>query len=206
MADRPGAPAAADAAAQTGLLAAVQRMSGTRWNYLVGQTADIVVGIALLGAAVVVDRAHPVRSALLVLLGLFIFSFLEYACHRWLFHGPVRLFERGHTLHHQRPLGWDSLPFFVAPLIAFALAAVLALAMPAGDALFLAGAIALGYALYGCAHFVVHRRRFRSALGRDWVRIHNIHHARPDTNYGVTTPLWDMIFGTWCAPRSKPHR
>lgn len=207
MAEKPGSSAAVDTMAETGFLAAVQRMSATRWNYFVGQTSDFVVSFALLLAAVVVDHDHPWRATVAIVAGLFVFSFIEYAFHRWLFHGPVALFERGHTLHHQRPLGYDSLPFFFSPVVVLLLAAVLAALMPVGAALYLAGAIALGYALYGYAHFIVHRYRFHNAAWRAWVRIHNIHHAHPDKNYGVTTPLWDFVLGTWYVSKSKvPHR
>lgn len=207
MADKSRSAVGADAATETGFLAAVQRMSATRWNYFVGQTCDFLVSFALLAAAAAVDRDHPLRATVAIVVGLFVFSFIEYAFHRWLFHGSIALFERGHTLHHQRPLGYDSLPFFFSPVVVLLLAALLAALMPVGAALYLAGAIALGYALYGYAHFIVHRYRFHNAAWRAWVRIHNIHHAHPDKNYGVTTPLWDFVLGTWYVSKSKvPHR
>lgn len=186
-----------------GVLRAIERMSTTRTNYMVGQTADFVVSFVLLGAALWVDHAHPLAALLALLLGLFVFSFVEYAFHRWLFHGPVRLFERGHTLHHERPLGYDSLPFFFAPAVVLLVALLLALVVPAGMALYFTGALAFGYALYGYSHYIVHRRRFHSALMRKWTAIHNIHHFHPDKNYGVTTPLWDFVLGTYYVSKSK---
>jgi sterol desaturase/sphingolipid hydroxylase (fatty acid hydroxylase superfamily) len=189
-----------------GILAAIGRMSSTRGNYLVGQSADFLVAIALLAAAWRYDVEHPLRAALIVLLGLFAFSFIEYAFHRWLFHGRVALFERGHTLHHERPLGYDSLPFFFAPMVALSCAGALMLLLPAAVALLFMGAVALGYALYGFSHYIIHRRRFRSALWRQWAAVHNIHHFHPDKNYGVTTPLWDFILGTWYVSKSKVGR
>lgn len=189
-----------------GILGAIGRMSSTRGNYLVGQSADFLVAVALLAAAWRHGYEHPLQAALVVLLGLFAFSFIEYAFHRWLFHGAVPLFERGHTLHHERPLGYDSLPFFFAPAVVLLLTGVLMLALPAGVALLFMGAVALGYALYGFSHYVIHRRRFRSALWRKWAAVHNVHHYHPDKNYGVTTPLWDFILGTWYVSKSKAGR
>ena len=194
------------AARGKGILQAITWMSSTRTNYLVGQTADFVVAVAMLAAAFWIDHRQPLLAALVVLLGLFIFSFIEYAFHRWLFHGPVPLFERGHTLHHERPLGYDSLPFFFAPMVILLLAALFALVLPAAIALLFAGGIALGYALYGLSHLVIHRRRFRSPLWRKWAAVHNVHHYHPDKNYGVTTPLWDFLLGTWYVSKSKVGR
>ncbi|WP_426664702.1 sterol desaturase family protein [Rhodanobacter aciditrophus] len=187
----------------SGVLQAIARMSSTRANYLVGQAADFVVSFALLGAAFWIDHSGPLQSALVLLLGLFIFSFIEYAFHRWLFHGPVPLFEQGHTLHHEKPLGYDSLPFFFPPAVVLLLAAVLTLVLPAAVALLLSGAIALGYALYGFSHLIIHRRRFNHPLARKWAAVHHVHHYHPDKNYGVTSPLWDFLLGTWYVSKSK---
>jgi sterol desaturase/sphingolipid hydroxylase (fatty acid hydroxylase superfamily) len=46
------------------------------------------------------------------------------------------------------------------------------------------------------SHVVIHARRFRSPLMRRWAGFHNIHHFHPETNFGVTTGLWDVLLGT----------
>ena len=188
----------------TGVLQAIARLSSTRANYWVSHVTDFLVGFAMLGASFWLDHSRPLLSALVFLLGLFIFSFIEYAFHRWLFHGTVPLFERGHTIHHEQPLGYDSLPFFFPPAVVLLLAAALTLALPVALALLLSGAIALGYALYGFSHLVIHRRgRFKHSLARKWAAVHHVHHFHPDKNYGVTSPLWDFILGTWYVSKSK---
>ncbi|HEX7733022.1 MAG TPA: sterol desaturase family protein [Rhodanobacter sp.] len=189
-----------------GVLGAFARMSATRTNYLVGQAADFVVSFALLAAAFWYDHSRPLQAAVVLLLGLFIFSFIEYAFHRWLFHGPVPLFEQGHTLHHEKPLGYDSLPFFFPPVVALLLTAALVLVLPTAIALLLSGAIALGYALYGFSHLIIHRRRFNHPLARKWAAVHHVHHHHPDKNFGVTSPLWDFLLGTWYVSKSKVRR
>lgn len=198
------ASAGSNEARGAGVLQAIARMSSTRANYWVGQTADFMVSFALLGAAFWYDHSRPLQAALVFLLGLFIFSFIEYAFHRWLFHGVVPLFEQGHTLHHAKPLGYDSLPFFFPPAVVLLLAAALALVLPVAVALLLTGAIALGYALYGFSHLIIHRRgRFHHPLARKWAAVHHVHHHHPDKNYGVTSPLWDFLLGTWYVSKSK---
>src|SRR5574337_751721 len=143
---------------------------------------------------------HLRGSAWLVLLacllGLFAFSFIEYFFHRWLFHTHIPLFEQGHRMHHERPLGYDSLPFFLPPIVLLSLTGLLVWLMPLGFALLLAGAITFGYINYGLSHFIIHHVRFRQPLLRRWAGAHHVHHYHPETNFGVTTLLWDILLGT----------
>lgn len=175
---------------------AIARMSTTPTNYWAELALDTALGAFLL----VEGWRHGVGSAwmavLACLLGLFIFSFIEYFFHRWMFHTHVPLFEQGHRMHHERPLGYDSLPFFLPAVVLLALTGLLMLAMPAGFALLLAGAITFGYIIYGLVHFIMHHVRFKNPLLRRWAGAHHVHHYHPDTNFGVTTPLWDILLRT----------
>lgn len=174
---------------------AIVRMSSTRANYW----GELAVDVAL-GAVLMVEGARRQPGALLgtlaIVLGLFAFSFVEYFFHRWLFHTRIPLFAQGHELHHQHPLGYDSLPFFLPPLILLALTGVFLALMPTGFALLLASAITFGYIIYGLAHFIIHHVRFKQPLLRRWAGAHHVHHYHPGTNFGVTTPLWDVLLGT----------
>jgi dihydroceramide fatty acyl 2-hydroxylase len=38
--------------------------------------------------------------------------------------------------------------------------------------------------------------RFQHPLLRRWAAAHHVHHYHPDSNFGVTTPLWDYLLGT----------
>jgi sterol desaturase/sphingolipid hydroxylase (fatty acid hydroxylase superfamily) len=55
-----------------------------------------------------------------------------------------------------------------------------------------------GYAVYEYIHWSTHMRAPRSAYGR-WTRRHHFSHHFTDAryNHGVTTPIWDMAFGTY---------
>jgi sterol desaturase/sphingolipid hydroxylase (fatty acid hydroxylase superfamily) len=174
---------------------AIVRMSSTRANYW----GELAVDVAL-GAVLMVEGTRRQPGALLgtlaIVLGLFAFSFVEYFFHRWMFHTRIPLFAQGHELHHQHPLGYDSLPFFLPPLILLALTGVFVALMPTGFALLLAGAITFGYILYGLAHFTIHHVRFKQPLLRRWAGAHHVHHYHPGTNFGVTTPLWDVLLRT----------
>ena len=175
---------------------AVVRMSRTRANYWVEFVIDIALGILFVIEGLRRHDLHPAAAWLTIVLGLFLFSFMEYCFHRWLLHGPVRLMEQGHMAHHKSPLDYDSLPFFLPALILLGLTAGFVLVMPAGQAFLLAGTLLFGYVIYGFNHFIIHHVRFRRPLARKWAAYHHIHHYHPDRNFGVTTPLWDIILGT----------
>ncbi len=179
------------------------RLSTSRFNLRVGLASDWLIGIALCAAALHFGPPRALIGVLIVLCGLFAFSFIEYAAHRWLFHGDTGPFRAGHTRHHVNPHGYDAMPFFVPPLFMCALAGSFALALPIAPALLLAGSIAVGYALYGSSHAVLHIHRFHNRLLRRWASFHNIHHFHPDTNFGVTTGLWDFVLGTRYRPRGR---
>lgn len=174
----------------------ILRMSTTRFNNRAGLTADAVIAVVLTYLGLRHQHVRFAPALLTIVSGLLLFSLIEYCFHRWLFHGPVRIMEQGHHKHHLDPVGEDSLPFFLPPLVMLLLAGLFAMALPASYALLLAGAIACGYATYGLSHFIMHNRRFRHPLSRRWAAFHHIHHHHPDKNFGVTTPLWDIVLGT----------
>ncbi len=172
------------------------KMSRTPANYWGEFALDIPVGILLVFEGLRHYATHPPAVVFTILFGLFLFSFCEYFFHRWLFHGSIRLIVEGHRAHHENPLGYDALPFFLPSLLLVGLVGIFVLLMPVGYAFLLAGAMAFGYVTYGLSHFIIHHTRFRRPLARNWAAHHHIHHYHPDTNFGVTTPLWDILLTT----------
>lgn len=59
----------------------------------------------------------------------------------------------------------------------------------------------LGYGVYEFQHAASHLWAPRGSYGR-WLRRHHFHHhfGHPMANHGVTSPLWDHVFGTWQRP------
>ncbi len=177
-------------------LDAIARMSSTRTNYWAEVVVDTALGTLLLAAGMRYYTGGALGAIAAIALGLFIFSFLEYFFHRWMFHTHIPLFEEGHRMHHEHPLGYDSLPFFLPPVVLLGLTGLVVLVLPTGFALLLIGSITFGYIIYGLAHFIIHHVRFKQPWLRRWAGAHQVHHYHPDTNYGVTTPLWDILLRT----------
>jgi len=135
------------------------------------------------------------------ILGILSWSFSEYALHNWYGHrakGRNR-FSREHLKHHTNGQ-------YFAPASEKAIAASLALAvaMPAAIwiagplyGLWYAGAFASTYLAYEWLHRRCHTHAPSSRYGA-WLRQHHLHHhyTRPKENHGVTSPIWDLVFGT----------
>lgn len=131
-------------------------------------------------------------------------TLLEYALHRLLGHRwTANPFGAEHVRHHATtryfaPAGKKAaaaLPVIVAvgALAAWPLGA-------AGGAAFGAGLGAM-YLAYEVTHRRAHTHPPRGPYGR-WLRRHHFHHHfhAPDTNHGVTSPLWDALFRTRATP------
>ena len=152
------------------------------------------------------------QTALLFAAGLAVWSFTEYVVHRFVFHfeprTPHSLIERLlfllHGVHHVQPQMRTRLvmpPIVSIPLALlfyglFALVVGSWLGMPNRvDALF-AGFIS-GYVGYDMIHYATHHLPMRGRLLKALKRYHMQHHYQtPDDRYGVSTPIWDAVFGT----------
>ena len=186
-------------------LDAIARMSSTRANYWAEFVVDSVVGASLAAAGLRWHDGGLLSAVLAVALGLLVFSFLEYFFHRWMFHTHIPLFEEGHRMHHEHPLGYDSLPFFLPAAVLLLLTALAVAALPTGFALLLMSAVTFGYLAYGLSHFAIHHVQFRQPWLRRWAGAHHIHHYHPDTNFGVTTLLWDRLLRTRYVRKPRPR-
>jgi sterol desaturase/sphingolipid hydroxylase (fatty acid hydroxylase superfamily) len=174
----------------------MERMAVTRANQAAALVVDLGMCVVLAGLGATSGDAHPLASLSVFLSGLLLFSPIEYAFHRWLFHGAGHAMQRGHLRHHQDPDGIGTLPFFVPPLFLLALVALLSMMLALDHALLVSGGIASGYFVYGQCHAWIHRSRFRHPWMRRWAASHHVHHHHPDRNFGVTSPLWDLVLGT----------
>ncbi len=132
--------------------------------------------------------------------GVFAWTFIEYLMHRFGGH-QKRLGKqvmREHLQHHATPDYFTSfakkLALAVPVLGTLALIGYLLLG-PAGLALALG--TSFGWVFYEQLHRATHVRGPRNRYG-EWARLHHLHHHfhSPKANHGVTTPLWDLVFGT----------
>lgn len=136
-------------------------------------------------------------------LGVLLWTLTEYLAHRFLGHHKKTKpnpFADEHTRHH-------SVGDYFAPAYKKALVAIVAFVLVGVPAVALAGqtvgaAFALGFALMYISYEALHRRDHTHAgwsrRMRRLRRHHFYHHfADPRMNHGVTTTLWDRVFGTY---------
>lgn len=133
--------------------------------------------------------------------GLTAWSFAEYWLHRGPMHRPRARDPLGaqHRAHHVDPAATDPVARSAGVLGMAALGAVITRPLSATSRGFADGAAvgwALGYAAYDRLHWNVHHRAPRRADDARRRR-HLDHHVHPGRNFGVTTSVWDRVFGTF---------
>ena len=149
-----------------------------------------------------------------VLVGAFVWTLTEYTVHRFIFHFPPhtprqeRISFLFHGVHHAQPRCKTRLvmpPVVSVPLSLvfyglFRLVVGRLLGAPAWIAPLFAG-FTFGYLTYDLTHYATHHFTMKLRYFKMVRRHHMLHHTRtPDRRFGVSSPLWDYVFGT--EPRS----
>jgi sterol desaturase/sphingolipid hydroxylase (fatty acid hydroxylase superfamily) len=146
--------------------------------------------------------------------GALTWTFLEWLLHGQVFHSrqlrnPLAV---EHARHHADPLrmvGWPrkllALAFVVGTLIV-----LVRLSFGRYDAAAFPLGLGLAYVTYESLHRIIHLRPPRTTYGR-WIRLSHVQHHfhTPRRNFGVTTTLWDHVFGTYVpfqTPLAVPER
>lgn len=153
-------------------------------------------------------------SVLMFFVGLLAYTWVEYMTHRYLFHMGTYTRLRAkfqytmHGVHHEFPKDKERLA--MPPLLSITISTLLLLLLRLvlGDLVFsfLPGFL-IGYALYLTIHYMVHAYQPpKNALRFLWVN-HSVHHYKDgDGIYGVSSPIWDYIYGTMTLSKHKTEK
>ena len=142
--------------------------------------------------------------------GVLFWTLAEYWLHRLVFHfepdHPIgrRMHFIIHGVHHDHPN--DPLRLVMPPSASLPLAALFLglfwLVLGDGAWLPFGAGFLLGYLVYDMTHYHVHHHKPRTAFGKKLRAAHMRHHFQDhDTAFGVSSPLWDHVFGT--APKRR---
>jgi sterol desaturase/sphingolipid hydroxylase (fatty acid hydroxylase superfamily) len=166
-----------------------------------------IVALLTLGSR---EGQGALELAGLAFAGLVLWTFAEYWLHRKVFHWdpdhPLghRLHFIIHGVHHDHPN--DRLRLVMPPGASIPLASLffglfwLLFGMPAALPLF-AGFL-IGYLIYDYTHYYLHHVVPKSTLGKRLREQHMRHHFQDHRfGYGVSSPLWDVVFRT--LPRTR---
>ena len=143
-------------------------------------------------------------------LGLVTWTLTEYCLHRFVFHYPARsrvgkwfvyLF---HGNHHDDPRDKTRLvmpPAGAIPIMA-ALFFLFGLVIPAPWIEPFGAFFIVGYLSYDYIHYATHHFPMKNPVAKYLRRHHLKHHFSGERGrYGVSSPLWDIVFGTTGASR-----
>jgi sterol desaturase/sphingolipid hydroxylase (fatty acid hydroxylase superfamily) len=144
------------------------------------------------------------RTFLIFLGGMFFWSLFEYIAHRFLFH-LVPKTERAekivyilHGNHHHYPRDRQRLfmPAVPSLLIASLIFGLTYLVLRDKAFIFFPGFI-IGYLMYGTMHYAIHAWNPPFKWMKPLWRNHHLHHYKNQhQGFGVSSTLWDHIFGT----------
>src|SRR5213076_474344 len=140
----------------------------------------------------------------LFLLGVLLWTLLEYLIHRYVFHyePKSRLGKRFHFIvhgvHHDYPNDARRLvmpPSISIPLAFFFYGLFLVIFGRLASGVF--AGLVFGYVCYDMLHYATHHFPMKRGLWLWLKQYHLRHHYKDDhVGYGISSPLWDYIFGT----------
>ncbi|MEJ7766450.1 MAG: sterol desaturase family protein [Chitinophagaceae bacterium] len=136
--------------------------------------------------------------------GMLLWTFFEYLMHRFAFHylaeseKAQRFIYILHGNHHEYPRDKERL--FMPPVPSLIIASIVFSTLYIGWSskvfMFFPGFL-LGYLMYGTMHFAIHAWNPPYKWMKPLWRNHHLHHYKNEhKGFGVSTTLWDRIFGT----------
>ncbi len=167
------------------------------------------VSVYFLANSIIRSNSFQLYILLAFIAGLFIWTFTEYAMHRFVFHfKPRNSFQERisflfHGVHHAQPQCKTrlvmplpvSIPLALAFYGLFYLILNILLRVNWLDPLF--SGFVTGYLIYDLTHYATHHFPMRSGYLKFLKRYHMQHHYKaPDKLFGVSSPIWDYVFNT----------
>ncbi len=144
-------------------------------------------------------------SAALFVVGALTWSLTEYWLHRTFFHWEPkgtwgeRMHFLVHGVHHRWPK--DKYRLVMPPAVSislfFAFLGIFYLLLGGSWVWPFHAGFVFGYMSYDVTHYYVHHYNPKTRYGLALKKHHMLHHFKtPDSRYGVSSFLWDYVFGT----------
>ena len=190
----------------------MERLTRTKWWMIPLIWMPLVVFFLLDGCRHLALDFGPSRSLLfglsLFAVGFLSWTLLEYSLHRGVFHWhpdtkspfQITLHFLLHGLHHKTPMDKDRLVFppAAAILIVSFFYAVYRTLLPYPIFCCFTSGKLLGYICYDLSHYYLHHGRPEPNSGWHYRKVyhHNHHFKDSESGFGISTTLWDHVFGT----------
>lgn len=187
------------------------RLFESEYLEMLTKTHPLVIwGMYIPVIAIMLYKSHTkfgfdVSTVILVfVIGILFWSFFEYIAHRFIFHmvseSPrmQRISYVMHGNHHEFPR--DKQRLFMPPvpsiIITSILFSLMYVCMGNYAFMFFPGFM-LGYLMYGTMHYAIHAWHPPFKWMKGLWRNHHLHHYKNEHNgFGVSSTLWDHVFGT----------
>ena len=136
--------------------------------------------------------------------GMFFWTFFEYIMHRFVFHHIAHT-DKGkklnyilHGNHHEYPRDRERLFMPAAPSLILAAVVFTLMYGALGQNVFpFFPGFMFGYLVYGTMHYAIHAWSPPYKWMKGLWRNHHLHHYKQDgKGFGVSSTLWDHVFGT----------
>ena len=172
----------------------------------VGYYADFIIYsmlvIALVAFTLRASRADQLTWLAAAIASAGSWTLVEYLLHRFVLH-RMPLIADFHHAHHVAPRAYVSTPTWVSVLtLAGVFFVPIWRLISLNVALGAISGLITGWLWYGIVHHVIHYRRPRrlAVVLRVAKHRHLLHHSPyVSGNFGVTTAIWDYVFGTHIA-------
>ena len=149
----------------------------------------------------------PAEGVLAIgVLGLFVWTLTEYCLHRFVFHYAARsrigryLVFMFHGVHHAAPRDRTRLvmPPAGGVIVMAVLYPIFRLAVPAPWIEPFCAFFIVGYLIYDYIHYATHHFPMKPRL-LHFLKVYHLqhHYGAQGLRYGVSSPLWDRVFGTY---------
>jgi sterol desaturase/sphingolipid hydroxylase (fatty acid hydroxylase superfamily) len=162
------------------------------------------ISVCLIYYSAVKLNIAPWKILVIFLAGMLFWTLFEYVMHRFIFHHLAES-ERAkkviyvlHGNHHHYPRDRERL--FMPPIPSLILASIvfsLQFSVLGKMTFMFFPGFLMGYLMYGTMHYAIHAWNPPFKWLKPLWRNHHLHHYKDEgKGYGVSTTLWDYVFGT----------
>lgn len=156
-----------------------------------------------------VINIEPGPVAIVFFSGMFFWTFFEYMLHRFAFHfiteseRAMKIVYIIHGNHHEYPRDKERLfmppvPSLILSSVIFSMMYFIAKWFGVSENVFaFFSGFMMGYLMYGTMHYAIHAWNPPYKWMKPLWRNHHLHHYKNEhRGFGVSTTLWDRVFGT----------
>uniref|UniRef100_A0A0N4Z0C4 Cytochrome b5 heme-binding domain-containing protein n=1 Tax=Parastrongyloides trichosuri TaxID=131310 RepID=A0A0N4Z0C4_PARTI len=190
----------------------LERLTRTPWYIVPLVWMPVVLIFGIQGLMLMTEKHGLIMGLIytfiLCIAGVLAWTLLEYVLHRYVFHWEPNLKSENqilfhflaHGLHHKTPFDGDRLVFpptpalFIIGFFYFVYSSIL----PWDIFCCFAAAKLCSYIGYDVIHYWLHHAQFKCNSIAHYRKVyhHNHHFKDFDAGFGITTNLWDYVFGT----------